>query len=195
VALCVALILAPSFASAQVLEVTPFVGYRFGGDLYEVSTGAALDIDGASTLGGTVDISVGTGTFVSVLYSHQGTRLDVTDAWTGAVRDVTLAIDHWHVGATQELDDGRVRPIIFGSAGLTRFGSAGDAETRFSLAAGGGVKVMPSRRVGVRFDGRVYAVFVDGRSGGVCSSGTCLINFNVSMAWQAEFTAGVVLAF
>lgn len=160
-----------------------------------MSTGAALDIDGASTLGGTVEIPVGTGTFVSVLYSHQGTRLDVADAWTGAVRDVTLAIDHWHVGATQELDTGRVRPIIFGSAGLTRFGSAEDAETRFSLAAGGGIKLMPSRRVGIRLDGRVYAVFVDGQSGGICASGTCLINFNVSMAWQAEFTAGLVLAF
>ena len=35
--------LAPSAAVAQTMQVTPFGGYRFGGDLYEVMTGARLD--------------------------------------------------------------------------------------------------------------------------------------------------------
>jgi hypothetical protein len=91
---------------------------------------------------------------------------------------------------------GRVRPFLTGVLGLTRFGAADDYEVRFSVAAGGGVKLMPSRHVGLRLDGRVYAVFVDGNaSAGICAPAGCVIGLDLSVLWQAEFTAGLVLAF
>ena len=90
----------------------------------------------------------------------------------------------------------RVRPFLSGSVGLTRYGSPGDDEIRFSAAGGGGVRLMPSRHVGVRLDGRIYAVFVDGHFGpAVCGGGACLIDVDVFVVWQAEFTAGLVIAF
>jgi hypothetical protein len=100
------------------------------------------------------------------------------------------------VGGTQEVGIGAVRPFYSGSLGLTRFGGSGDSEIRFSLAGGGGVKLMPSRHLGVRLDGRVYAVFVDGdATSGICAPGLCVIGLDVSVGWQAEFTAGVVISF
>jgi hypothetical protein len=67
---------------------------------------------------------------------------------------------------------------------------------RFSLAAGGGVKVMPSRHFGLRLDGRAYAVFVDGGvDSGICAPNVCVLGFDLSVAWQAEFTAGLVASF
>jgi hypothetical protein len=176
--------------------VSPFVGYRFGGDLYEVYTGTSLDIDGAATVGGVVDVFVERGLSFSFVYAHQDARIQTTDSWGRATEFGRLSVDHWHAGGTQEFGTGPVRPFLIGTLGLTRFGAPGDSEIRFSAAAGGGVKLMPTPHLGVRLDGRVYAVFMNGwTSAGVCGGTGCLVGVDVSLIWQAEFTAGLVLAF
>jgi hypothetical protein len=186
----------PHAASAQTVEVSAFGGYRFGGDLFEVATGTSLDIDGAPSVGGMLDVFVTPGTSVSFLYSHQEGRVDVASPWGSSTQPVTVSIDHWQVGGTQALGTGTAQPFLTGTLGLTRFGSTHDSEVRFSLAAGGGVKLMPSRHFGARLDGRAYAVFVDGdTSGSICTPGRCLVGVNVSVMWQAEFTAGLVVSF
>ena len=185
----------PGTAGAQTIQVAPFGGYRFGGDLFEEVTATELDIDGAPTVGAILDVFVGRGLSVTFIYSHQEADIDLPPA-NGRTERVSLAIDHWHAGGTQEVGRGAVRPFYTGSLGLTRFGGAGDSEIRFSLGGGGGVKFMPSRHLGARLDGRVYAVFVDGdATTGICTPGVCLIGLDVSVVWQAEFTAGVVVSF
>jgi hypothetical protein len=181
-------------ADAQTVQVAPFGGYRFGGDLYETITGTPLDIDGAPSVGATVDVFTGHGLSVTFIYSHQEARVDVPQP-AGPAR-VRLAVDHRHAGGTQEVGRGAVRPFYLGTLGLTRFGGAGDSEVRFSLAGGGGVKLMPTRHIGARVDSRVYAVFVDGgATTGICTPGLCVFGLDVSLAWQVEFTAGVVVSF
>jgi hypothetical protein len=194
-----ALVLVFFFASpahAQTIQVTPFGGYRFGGDLYEVMTGTALDIDGAPSFGAIGDVFFDIGRSVTFIYSHQEAPIDLTAPGGGRTR-VRLSVDHWHGGATDELGGTpRVRPFLTGSLGLTRFGGSGDSELRFSMAAGGGVKLLASPRYGVRFDGRVYAIFTDANaSSGICGGGGCIIGLNVAVIWQAEFTAGFVITF
>ena len=183
-------------AAAQTVEVSPFVGYRFGGDLYEVYTGAALDIDGAATVGGVVDVFIDRGLSFSFVYAHQDAEIEAVDSSGRATEFGRLSVDHWHAGGTQEFGAGAVRPFLIGTIGLTRFGAPGDSELRFSTAAGGGVKLMPTRHLGIRLDGRVYAVFVDGwTNGGVCGGAGCVVGVDASIIWQAEFTAGLVLSF
>ena len=191
------LVSVPRGASAQSVELSPFAGYRFGGDLYEEIAGKALDVDGAPSVGAIVDVSIAPGTAVSFVYSHQETRVDLADLHDPAPRPVRLSIDHWLAGGTQEMGaTRRVRPFLTGDLGLTRFGSADDYEVRFTVAGGGGVKLMPSRHVGLRLDGRVYAVFVNGgTNGGICAPRGCVIGLDVATLWQAEFTAGLVVAF
>jgi hypothetical protein len=181
---------------AQTVEISPFAGYRFGGDLYEVYTGAALDIDGAATVGGVVDVFVDRGVSFSFVYTHQDAAIETVNSWGEASDFGRISIDHWHAGGTQEFGAGAVRPFLIGTIGLTRFGAPGDSEVRFSTAAGGGVKLMPTRHLGVRLDGRVYAVFMNSwTSAGVCGGAGCLVGVDVSLIWQAEFTAGLVLSF
>jgi hypothetical protein len=186
---------APSSLAAQTVEVAPFGGYRFGGDLYEVYTGTPLDIDGGPTFGGLFDVFLEPGLSVTVLFAHQQADIE-GDGGPGVGIDwPTLSVDHLHVGGTQAFGSGKVQPLLTGTLGLTRFGSAGDSEIRFSMAAGGGVKLMPTRHFGVRLDGRVYAVIADAATVGVCTPGRCLIGVDASIVWQAEFTAGLVFAF
>ena len=56
-----ALVLAASVwpAHAQTVQVMPFGGYRFGGDLYEAVTGTELDLDGAPAAGIAIDVPIG----------------------------------------------------------------------------------------------------------------------------------------
>lgn len=182
-------------AEAQTVQVTPFGGYRFGGDLYEVVTGTPLDLDGAVSFGAIGDVFFDVGRSVTFIYSHQEAPVDVMVSGVRTRR--RIAVDHWHLGATDEVNGTeRVRPFLTGSLGLTRFGSSGDSEVRFSMAAAGGVKLMASPRIGARLDGRVYAVFVDAdATSSLCSPGICIIGLNVSVVWQAEFTAGLVISF
>jgi hypothetical protein len=178
---------------AQTLQVAPFGGYRFGGDLYEAIIGAPLDIDGALCAGGAIDVFIDDGLSVTFIYTHQAASIEAPSTDDDPER-VRLSIDHWHAGAAQEVGDGVVRPFFGAHLGLTRFGGAGDAEVRFSLGAGGGVKLMPTRHLGARFDGRAYVVFVDGAGTSACAGG-CVVALDVSAAWQVEFTAGMVISF
>ena len=145
---------------------------------------------------GVVDVFVERGLSFSFLYATRTRDIESVDSWGEATEFGRLSIDHWHAGGTQEFGAGAVRPFLLGTIGLTRFGAPGDSEFRFSTAAGGGVKLMPTRHVGVRLDGRVYAVFVDGwTNAAVCGGAGCIIGVDASIIWQAEFTAGLVLSF
>jgi hypothetical protein len=80
--------------------------------------------------------------------------------------------------------------------GLTRCGIEDDNEVRFTVAAGGGVKLPLQRRLGVRLDGRVFTTFVDADTRAVaCAQGTCFFGLDVNVAWQAEFTAAMIVVF
>ena len=87
-------------------------------------------------------------------------------------------------------------PFLTGLLGLTRYAADGDNEFRFTASAGGGVKLMPVPRLGIRLDGRLFATFVEAEGRAIaCSPGICLVSINANMVWQAEFTAGVVVVF
>ncbi len=187
----------PAVVCAQAVQVAPFGGYRFGGGLYETSTGATLDVDGAPAAGVMVDIFVKEDTSVSFVYSRQQARVEGPGPLGSTVQYGTLFVEHWSAGATQELDPGRrVRPFLVGMLGLTRFGGPHDSDVRFSLAGGAGVKLMASPHLGARLEGRLYAVFADARLGPtICGGGGCVFNPDVYLIWQAEFTTGLVVSF
>ena len=187
----------PASSHGQALEVSPFIGYRFGGGFFERVTGQAVDLDGARAVGGMVDIRVGDGLFVEALVTHQSARVTPPPGPFSPPVTWRITVDHWQGGGLQEFGlDTRVRPFVTGLLGLTRYAAAGDDEIRFSVSGGGGVKLMPARRIGVRLDGRVFATFayVDAQVLG-CGPGVCLTGIYADIVWQAEFTAALVVAF
>jgi hypothetical protein len=181
-------------AYAQRVEVAPFAGYRFGGDFFELVTGRAVDADGSPAVGVVIDVPLSDGLHVEGLLTHQDARI-VTTNFVGDRQPWSVVVDHWQGGAIQELRAGRARPFFSGLAGLTRFGVPSDHEWRFVAGGGGGVKLLPSRHVGIRVDARLFATFVDvDARAAVCGrSGRCLTAVSVDIVWQAEFTAGLVV--
>jgi hypothetical protein len=180
-------------AHAQGVEITPFGGYRFGGDFFELVAGQPVDTDGAPAVGAIVDVSLGDGLQVEGLFTHQDAYVTVQPTPFGPATRWRMSVDHWQVGALQEYSDGGVRPFALGTLGLTRYAGAGDSEMRFTLGAGGGVKLFPTSRVGVRLNSQISATFVhaDARVAS-CGPGICFFGINADVVWQIEFSAGLI---
>jgi hypothetical protein len=195
-ALAITLVLCSQMAAAQSVEAAPVGGYRFGNDLFQLVTNGSIDVDGAPVFGGTINVEMGDGLSFEALVTRQ--RADVTTPTGVSGRPVhwRIDVDQYLAGGRQEFDLGRARPFLTGLVGLTRSGTEGDNEVRFTIAAGGGVRLPLQRRLGVRLDGRVFATFVDADARAVaCGVGTCFVGLDVNVAWQAEFTAAMVLVF
>jgi hypothetical protein len=181
---------------AQTVEVAPFGGYRFGGDLFERITGQPVDLDGAPVVGGVVNVFIHDGLWFEGLFSHQRARITVPAGAFAPPTRWNITVDHWMAGGLQEFDYGRARPFLTGMLGLTHYAADGDDEIRFAVSAGGGVKLHATRHLGLRLDGRLFTTFadVDGRAV-ACTTGVCLFAFETDIVWQVEFTAGLVVAF
>ena len=163
------ILIAPAPLAAQTIELAPFVGYRVG------------DLESSQSLGMAVDVPIAGGMQVEGIFSHQS-------------HGPYSAVDHWQGGALQEYGDGPVRPFLSGLVGITRYAIQADNEIRFSVAAGGGVKVFPTPRVGVRLEARVFSTVLDAETtSGVCGGRGCLVGLHLDVAWQLEVTAGVVV--
>jgi hypothetical protein len=188
--------LCPASGRAQTVEVSPVVGYRFGGDFFERVTSQPVDLDGAPAIGGVLNVAMHDGLWFEGLYTHQEARVVVPGNPFGPPTRWRIAVDHWLAGGLQEFGQGRARPFLTGMLGLTRYGAQGDNEIRFVISAGGGAKLRPTRHLGARVDGRVFATFADveGRTI-VCSPGFCLVSLSTDIVWQAEFSAALVIAF
>ena len=191
--LVVVLLATASPSWAQGIELMPFAGYRFGNDFFELLSGRAVDTDGSPALGVVVNVPLHNGLQVEALVTQQQATFFVP---AGPLQPDTrwrATVAHAQVGGLQEFDSGNVRPFLTGLLGLTRYATAGDSEVRFTIGAGGGVKLFPTSTIGFRFDTRVHATFVDANATvAACGSGRCLTAFDVDMVWQTEFTAGIV---
>jgi len=184
-------------AAAQTVEITPVGGYRFGGGFYERVTQQQVDLDGAPALGLVVNVPLHDGLFVEALVSHQEAGVDVPASAFAPSRRWRMVVEHYQAGGLQEFGTGRrARPFLTGLLGLTRYAADGDNEIRFTVGAGGGVKLMPVPRLGLRLDGRLFMTFVEAEGRAIaCSPGICLVAFEADVVLQAEFTAGIVVVF
>ena len=191
----VVLLSAPAPAAAQTFEIAPFGGYRFGGDLFEAAAEQFLDIDGAPVAGAVINVGMWNGLSFEALASTQWADIDVRPhAFDPPVR-MRAFVNQFLAGGRQDFGNRNVRPFMTGLVGLTHYTVNGDDEVRFALSGGGGVRIGADHHVQLRLEGRVYTTFVDVQlESGVCAGG-CVGFVDVSVAWQAEFTAGVVFAF
>jgi hypothetical protein len=183
-------------ARAQSVEVMPFGGYRFGGDFFELVTGRPVDTDGAPAVGVVVDVPLSEGLQVEGLFTRQRAHVPGLANSVGSVSRSRVTVDHWQAGGLQEFRAGQVRPFLTGLLGLTHYAAESDNEVRFTVGAGGGVKLFPVPHIGVRLESRLFATFIDAEGRfGACTPGTCIVAIRADVVWQTEFTAGLIVRF
>jgi hypothetical protein len=180
--------------SAQGVELVPFTGYRVGGDVFDAIAVTPVDVDRSPSVGLLFDVPLGAGTQVEGLFSHQQVSVLVAPYADGPPVRLHGAVDHWQAGGLQEYGTPAVRPFLTGTLGLTRYALEADNEVRFTVGAGGGVKLYPTRHAGVRLDARVFSTFLDAFvTSGICGSRGCALALHLNVAWQLELTAAVVV--
>jgi hypothetical protein len=183
-----------SLAGEGGLEITPFVGYRFGGTLDDEQQSRKWEFDEASDWGFTLSQPASENARYEFLYSHQDTSLaDTTDPSNA----FDLDVHYFHMGGTVDVYQNRFTPYFSGGLGMTYMhpGQAGyENETRFSLSLGGGLKWYPTERLGIRFEMRGYSTLVNSDSALFCSGG-CELQISGDAFPQFETNLGLIFRF
>jgi opacity protein-like surface antigen len=180
-------------------EITPFVGYRLGGDFDLMSSRQSADLDDHGSFALALAVRRDESSQYELLY----TREETTFESSSPLGPLDVNVEYLHVGGTLEAEvdgDFPLVPYIVGGLGVTRFElqSVGD-DSRFSLSLGGGFRVPVSPRFSLRFEARGYLTFVDTKSSIFCASGSfggvCSIRAKGSTFTQFDLLAGAAFAF
>ncbi len=194
------LVAAATTVSAQNIEVVPFGGYRIGGSAAANSAVMPIvdDAGGGVSFGAIVDVTYGPprdGLKFEALFSHERTWIEVQPrSLFDPTARVDVTVDHVMVGGVQELDTAPGRAFIGGLFGLSRYAAPDEVDVRLTIGLSAGAKFFANRHVGLRIDARGYMTIVSLSGAAVCSDG-CVVALNINPAFQADFTAGLIIAF
>ncbi len=199
-AVILSIVLTPVGVSAQRVEITPFGGFQFGGDL-RIQSGD-LDVSSGLNYGFTIDVSFTPGGKIEFLYTRQETDLELEDGTTGAVSTLfDMAVEFIHVGAVYEWDLEKVKPFVVLTGGVTHMVPQGvDRESQWWASGifGGGAKTFVSERVGIKAQGRLAFTVVRAGDELFCApdiAGGCLVGLRRKLMTQGMLTAGAFVAF
>jgi hypothetical protein len=181
------------------VEIAPFAGIQFGGNVQ--SQPGRLEIEPDLNYGVIVDVRVRKDATIQMLYGRQDTTLEFVSSNLFFPRRVRagLAVEYYHLGGAVEFGEGRLRPYFSLTVGATRFDPKVEdvgSEWRFSIGSGLGVKTWMSPRFGFRAEARVWPTFLQTSGGFLCSlPGGCLAEVEADFLTQASATAGFFVAF
>jgi hypothetical protein len=192
---------------AQAVDIAPFVGYRFGGNINVNDTGTTsgtttesnLNLGDTTSYGLILDFDLDPQRQIEIYLSRQNTQLTASQPFIG-YSQFDLTVDYYHIGGLyfpEEGAVGRFRPFVSGTFGLTRMDPTGaglSTENFFSLALGGGATYFPVKYVGLRFDARLIYTAVN-TDGAIFCSGGCVVSVSSQGFTQTEIGASVVFRF
>jgi len=194
---------APSVrAEGPGFEITPFGGYRIGGQFETPATETVasenVDLDDGGSWGVDLGLYRDSTSFYEFLYSTASTGLDSDDP---SLAGLDVKTEYYQVGGTLLFADyERWVPWFSFTAGATRFSAGGyDSDTKFSISAGGGVRFPFNDYVAATAGIRGYLTFVDSDTDFLCvSSGSqagCLLRSSGSTWFQFEGLIGLTVGF
>jgi hypothetical protein len=198
-ALAFAALLAPTAATAEGIEITPFAGYRFGGDFgiedrfgpFDVS----FDLEDKGSYGVVLDFPVTRGLQIELLADHQETELRFDPGFLEpGVPILDLDVDYYHIGLLYQWAPGDFRPFLVGSLGVTELSPSTPGltdESFFSVSVGGGVKVLATEHIGVRLEGRFFSTVVQENGEVFCDPDFCFVQDETLD--QFEASVGLIL--
>jgi len=203
--LVVATAFSPAPARAQAVEITPYYGYRLGGDFTDFSTYGVddLEIRDGGAWGIILTFNLNPSAQIEMQYSQQSTTLQGSGfLFTPAGADLfDLNVENWLLGASYTGGRPRdpARGFVGASLGVTNFepetaGFEGDSQFAFGLY--GGVKLALAKHVGLRFQGQWVSTWVASDSEVFCDPyGFCYTVQDASYLNQFELAAGITFKF
>ena len=179
----------------QPFGVSPFYGYRFGGEVEDPTTGVKYSFEDSSAYGLTLDFAPKNyyGRF-ELLWSHQDSSLNFRG--NNGLGKVDLTIDVVQAGSMLEFGSERFREYVSLHIGATHYSSAGhDSDTYFSFGIGAGVKAFITRNIYLRADLRGFCTVVEAEGSFMYANGITVATFSGSTLWQGQASVGVGITF
>ncbi len=184
---------------ANNFEITPLIGYRFGGDFDisdEASTTSKIklseEVNYGLLLAWDVDAKRQGEFLINYYNSHFSQAVDPIAS------NSNIAITYAHIGGNVPISDGYLPVYVTGGLGLTHLSPEDallDNETRFSMNIGIATKIPVSEHLSFRFGGRVYATFFNSDSKIFCNEDNCAISISSDLWIQSEINAGLTFTF
>jgi opacity protein-like surface antigen len=180
-------------------ELTPFVGYRWGGTIFADQTfifGEDVDVAPAANFGLNLALPLGdSGMKLELMANRQSSNLE-TGGGLFEPDDRVADIDVTYLHAGLQIPFARSRnatPYFIASAGLANLDpqiSGVSAENRFSASAGVGVKLPMSEMLSIRLEGRGYYTALEEED----ECNICDYFYNEDF-YQGEVNLGLVFSF
>lgn len=158
------IILFPALVMAQgaSIELTPTIGYRWGGeilaednDLFAVD----VEVEDSQAFGLILDIPVTRSLQIELLVDRQSTDFGQDRLFSPDDFELGVDLTYYHVGVLWQWHTRDLVPFVVGSVGLAQIEPdlAGvEDEERFSASIGGGFKVPITDHFGFRFELRGF---------------------------------------
>jgi len=184
---------------ANNFEITPLVGYRFGGDFEandETSTTSKIKLSEEINYGLLFAWAFDRKRQGELLINHYNSQF--SQSADSIASNNNIAITYAHIGGNVPISDGYLPVYITGGLGLTHLSPEDtllDDETRFSMNIGIATKIPVSEHLSFRFGGRVYATFFNSDSTIFCNEETCAISISSDLWIQSEVNAGLTFTF
>lgn len=197
------LLLLPAFSAVAQergsgLEITPFIGYGIGGEFEDDDSETTLELDEAGSYGLIFNWPSKGNTEWEVYLGRQPTEIDVVGAIPSQA-SFDIDVDYVQLGGTYLFEGNQAIPFFVATIGASRFDpreSGPDTETYFAFSAGGGVKLLPNKRIGFRLEGRLFGTLVDSGTNIFCQGGagaTCSFQTSGTVLWQWQLSAGLII--
>jgi hypothetical protein len=193
----VSAILVPPVLSlqAQVFEISPFYGYRFGG-CFKTSSGADTDLEASPSYGLAFDYAPDNSDEIKLelFWSRQDSRVDLEGS--GEPNHVDVLVDEFQIGGVYEHGRGRFRETVTALVGATVFSPAdSDRKVRPGFTFGLGAKYFLLKNLALRVDLRGSGTVVESEGAFISTAGGTVAYFTGSVLWQGEVSGGITLSF
>lgn len=200
-------------APVGAVDVVPFGGLRFGGDVSSTtyypgtgsgsggapaSTSQSFTINSSASYGLVIDFPLPADFAVQafeVYASRQQTNIDGANLLSPPIADLTVGVLQVGVVAVVPTAEPRLDWLVTATGGATRFETSAGSETRPSLGIGAAVRWMANDHIGVRADLRALVDFTGNGGSILACNGGCTYNYSGTVVVQGEASVGIVLRF
>jgi len=203
------LLMIPTAALAQNrFEVSPYVGWRHGNDISDVS-GVAVNLDSGVAYGFMIDVGITSNLYAEFIYSYRNTTGNVfippglPETGPTGNFDIEGKVNYYQGGLLYQWDlqNPMIKPFIVGTLGAANMSSdsAGESfsNTQFSWSGGAGIKVMFTKNIGFRGEYRLFGTSTNfvGRGGWCDWWGFCYTFLTNRYLYQSQFAAALTVGF
>lgn len=175
--------------------ISPFYGYRFGGQIQDDNTSEKYSLADGPAYGLILDYAPRDyyGRF-ELLWSRQDSSVNFHG--NNGLGKVDVTVDVIQLGSEVEYGSEHFRGYVSAHLGATHFSSDGYGDdTKFSFGIGGGVKAFLTKNFYLRGDLRGFCNVTGGQGSFIYANGVTVASFSGSTLWQGQVSAGVGVTF